>query len=55
MSEAAKKEKPEWAMETPKNDNARKLRGIYFIEPEDGEHRETIQNARKKLEALSLW
>ena len=31
-------------------DNARKLRGIYFIVPEDKEFKETIKNARKKLE-----
>ena len=33
-----------------KLDNARKLRGIYFIDPEDKEFKETIINARKKLE-----
>ena len=31
-------------------DNARKLRGIYFIDPEDTEFKETIKNAREKLE-----
>ena len=31
-------------------ENARKLRGIYFIDPEDTEFKETIKNARKKLE-----
>ena len=31
-------------------DNARKLRGISFIDPEDKEFKETIKNARKKLE-----
>ena len=31
-------------------DNPRKLRGIYFIDPEDMEVKETIKNARKKLE-----
>ena len=31
-------------------DNARKLWGIYFIDPEDKEFKETIKNARKKLE-----
>ena len=31
-------------------ENARKLRGIYFIDPEDKEFKETIKNARKKLE-----
>ena len=29
---------------------ARKLRGIYFIDPEDKELKETIKNARKKLQ-----
>ena len=28
----------------------RKLRGIYFIDPEDTEFKETIKNARKKLQ-----
>ena len=37
-------------MKNPKLDNARKLRGIYFIDPEDKEFKETIKNARKKLE-----
>ena len=31
-------------------ENERKLRGIYFIDPEDTEFTETIENARKKLE-----
>ena len=31
-------------------DNARRLRGIYFIDPEDKEFKATIRNARKKLE-----
>ena len=31
-------------------ENARKLRGIYFIDPEDTEFKETIKNTRKKLE-----
>ena len=31
-------------------DNARKLQGIYFIDREDKEVKETIKNARKKLE-----
>ena len=44
------KEKHKWSDEQPQLDNARRLRGIYFIDPEDKEFRETIQNARKKLE-----
>ena len=30
--------------------NARKLRVIYFIDPEEKDFKETIKNARKKLE-----
>ena len=44
------KEKQKWAGEKLLLENARKLRGIYFIEPEDTEFKETIKNARKKLE-----
>ena len=44
------KERQKWSHEGPKLDNARKLRGIYFIDPEDKEFKETIKNARKKLE-----
>ena len=44
------KEKQKWSHEKLKLDNARKLRGIYFIDPEDKEFKETIKNARKKLE-----
>ena len=44
------REKQKWAIEKTKLDNARKLRGIYFIDPEDKEFKETIENARKKLE-----
>ena len=32
-----RKEKQKWAIEKPKLDNARMLRGIYFIDPEDDE------------------
>ena len=44
------KERHQWSNEKPKPDNARRLRGIYFIDPEDKEFKETIENARKKLE-----
>ena len=44
------KEKQKWAEDKIHLDNARKLRGIYFIDPEDKEYKETIKNARKKLE-----
>ena len=46
MSKAAqKKEKREWAIGKPELDDA--LRGIYFVDPEDGECKKTIKNARK--------
>ena len=44
------KEKHKWLNEKLHLENARKLRGIYFIDPEDKEFKETINNARKKLE-----
>ena len=44
------KEKHEWSDEKPKLDNAGRLRGIYFIDREDMEFKETIENVRKKLE-----
>ena len=43
------REKHKWTIEKLKLDNARRLRGIYFIDPEK-EFKETIKNARKKLE-----
>ena len=44
------KERQKWSNEKPKLNNARRLRGIYFIDPEDKEFKDTIKNARKKLE-----
>ena len=44
------REKYKWAIEKPKLDNARRFRGIYFIDPEAMEFKEIIQNARRKLE-----
>ena len=44
------KEKHKWSDEQPKIDCAKRSRGIYFIDPEDKEFKETIKNARKKLE-----
>ena len=44
------KEKQNWRGEKPKLDDARRLRGIYFIDLEDIEFNETIKNARRKLE-----
>ena len=39
-----------WSNEKLHLENARKLRGMYFIDPEDKEFKETIKKARKKLE-----
>ena len=39
-----------WAIEKPKFDNARRLQGIYFIDPEDKEFKETIKECKKQLE-----
>ena len=44
------KVKHKWAIEKPKLDNARRLRGIYFIDLEDMEFKEINKNARRKLE-----
>ena len=44
------KEKQKWSEEKIHLENERKLRGISFINPEDTEFKETIKNARKKLE-----
>ena len=50
MSEGTEsKTKQKWAIEKPKLDNARQLRGIFFIEP-DVEELNTMRNARRKLE-----
>ena len=44
------KEKQKWSEEKIHIETAQKLRGIYFIDPEDTEFKETIKNTRKKLE-----
>ena len=40
-------EKKKWSNEKPKLDNVGRLRGIYFLDPEDMEFKETIRSARK--------
>ena len=45
-----RKKKQNWSNEKFHLENARKLRGIYFIDLEDKEFKETMKNARKKLE-----
>ena len=47
------KDKQKWSNEKHHLEDARKLRGIYFIDPEDKEFKVTIKNARKKLETPS--
>ena len=37
-------------MQETKLDNARRLRGISFLEPDDEEFKRTMKNARRKLE-----
>ena len=48
----ATKKKPQqrWALEKPKIDNARQLRGIFFIEPNDEEFKLTMNATGRKLE-----
>ena len=44
------KKKSKWAIEKTKLINARRLRGIYFIDPKDEEFKDIMKNARRKLE-----
>ena len=46
---AQNREEQECAKEKAKLDNARKLRGIYFIEPDDKDCSEILKNARRTL------
>ena len=41
-----------WAIQKPRLDNAKRLRGIYFTDPEDEELKETQKNACRKLAIL---
>ena len=45
-----RKVKQKWIVEKPKHDNVRKLRGIFFIEPDDEKFKRTVKNARRKFE-----
>ena len=50
MSDASKrKEKQKRDIEKPKLDNARRLRGIFFSEPDDEEVKRIMKNVRRKL------
>ena len=50
VTPAQNREKQEWTREKPKLDNARKLKGIYIIDPDDRENSEILKNARRKVE-----
>ena len=51
MSDASKrKAKQKCAFKKPKLDDVRKLRGIFFIEPEDEDFKNIMKNARRKFE-----
>ena len=55
---AQNREKQEWAKEKPKLDGARKLRGIYFINPDDKEFSEIFTSQKKKTQEENwkdLW
>ena len=55
MSDTAKtKAKQRWAIEKRKLDNARQLRGIFFIEPNYEEFKLTVKAVRRKLEVPIL-
>ena len=49
MHRNAKKSK-DGPSRSPKSINARRLRGIFFIEPDDEEFKRVMKNARRKLE-----
>ena len=50
MHQNKRKEKQKWAIEKPKLDNARRLRGIFFSEPDDAEFKRMMKNAPGRLE-----
>ena len=55
ISDAAKsKAKQKWAIETPKLDNARRLRGIFFIEPNDEEFKQQCLVKHQQIAAEKL-
>ena len=49
-SRSESKKKTKWKNEKPKLDNARRLRGICFIDSDDEEYKDTLKHARRKLE-----
>ena len=56
MSDASKrKEKQKWAIEKPKLDNARRLRGIDLIDPDDGEFKDIMKKMRVESWRFRCW
>ena len=50
MGKAAQiKVQQEWANVKPEHDNARRLRGMYFTDPEEGEYKAVIKKRKKKV------
>ena len=47
---AKEKAKQRWAIEKPKLDNSRQLRGIFFMKPNDEEFKLTMKAVRRKLD-----
>ena len=55
VSDASKrKEKQKWATKKPKLDNARRLRGIYFIDPVDEEFNDIMKNRKFRCQPQCL-
>ena len=53
MSDPSKrKEKQKRSIEKPKLDSGRRLRGIYFIDPDDEEFKDIMKNVCRKLVAM---
>ena len=50
LEKPLKEEKQAWAIEKPKLEYAKQLRGIYSIDPNDEDSKDIIKNARRKLE-----
>ena len=50
MPQASKREgKEKWALENPMLDNARRFRGVYFIDPADEDFKETVEKCAEKV------
>ena len=44
------REKQEWAKEISELDKAPRLRGIYFIDPDDEEYKHIFKNEKRRME-----